>query len=98
VTTTVSITAAARLEVIEAIDWYNARAPRPGDSFEIEVNRQLGRISDNPLQFPVLVADIRRARLRRFPYSLYFQLRPKGVIVTACFHSRRDPRRWEGQN
>jgi plasmid stabilization system protein ParE len=98
VTTAVSITIAARPEIIEAIDWYNARTPGLGGSFEAEVDRQLGRISENPLQFPLVVENIRRARLRRFPYGLFFQLRPKGVLITACFHARRDPRRWADRN
>lgn len=41
--------------------------------------------------------EVRRARLRRFPYGLFFiwderETGDTGVI--ACFHARRDPRRW----
>ena len=66
---------AARLEAIEAQDWYEREAPGLGARFRTELDRQVERILANPLQFPLMLADIRRARLRRFPYGLYSSTR-----------------------
>ena len=41
-----------------------------------------------------MLADVRRARLRTFPYGLFFRVVDDGVFVIACFHSSRDPRVW----
>ena len=87
----------ARLEVLEARDWYEQRAERLGDAFVAELDRQVLRISDNAEQFPQLHADIRRARLRRFPYSLFFRVVDDECFVLACFHASRDPRKWSGR-
>ena len=38
--------------------------------------------------------DVRRALVRRFPYSILYVADPKATVVLACFHGRRDPRRW----
>ncbi|MBX9747062.1 MAG: type II toxin-antitoxin system RelE/ParE family toxin [Hyphomonadaceae bacterium] len=94
----VNFTPAAQAEVIEALDWYELRASGLGGAFRSEADRQIARIAENPLQFPAIVADVRRARLRRFPYSLFFRVEASEVFVIACFHASRDPRRWESRN
>ncbi|MBL8543458.1 MAG: type II toxin-antitoxin system RelE/ParE family toxin [Hyphomonadaceae bacterium] len=92
----VSFTPAAQSEVVEAFDWYEAHAAGLGAAFLNEVERQVARLAENPLQFPALLQDVRRARLRRFPYSLFFRMLENGqVFVIACFHASRDPRKWE---
>lgn len=80
--------------MIEAHDWYEARALGLGLAFQNEVGRQIGRILDTPEQFPIMLADIRRVRLRRFPYSLFFRAVGDDVFVIACFHAGRDPKIW----
>jgi plasmid stabilization system protein ParE len=97
VTVEVSFTPAARLEIIEAFDWYESRAAGLGVAFQAELGRQVERISENALQFPVMVQDVRRARLSRFPYSLFFRTIDERAFVLACFHASRNPREWEGR-
>jgi plasmid stabilization system protein ParE len=48
----------------------------------------------NPLAFPAIYADTRRAVVRRFPYVIYFRLLAGDIIITAVMHRRRHPRRW----
>jgi plasmid stabilization system protein ParE len=55
------------------------------------------RRTANPESFPVVLQDVRRARLHRFPYGLFFRVLPDALVVLACFHARRDPRRWQGR-
>lgn len=82
----------ARAEVIEAEDWYEGQANGLGDAFRIEVAHASTRIGESPLHFPVVLRDLRRARILRFPYALYFRVMPDGIYVMACFHARRDAR------
>lgn len=35
------------------------------------------------------------ARVRRFPYALFFVIRPDMLFVIACFHSSRNPALWQ---
>jgi plasmid stabilization system protein ParE len=84
----------ARLDVIEARDWYEQRSAGLGDALILEIDHQVDRIADNPMAFPVMLADMRRARLRRFPYALFFRVVEADCFVFACFHASRDPTRW----
>ncbi len=77
-----------------AAAWYAARGVWLRNRFVEEVDRVVSRIEENALQFPVVTgADVRRARLKRFPYALFFQLRDETAYVLACFHSSRNPKR-----
>jgi hypothetical protein len=88
---------AARVEVIEAREWYNKQVAGLGARFLDEVDHQAGRITANPFQFPIMLADVRRARLRRFPHGLFFRALDDAIYVLACFHPSRDPLIWQNR-
>jgi plasmid stabilization system protein ParE len=93
----VTFTSAARLEIIEAFDWYENESVGLGIRLQAEIDRQLLRIADHPQQFPKLLGDVRRARLQRFPYGLFFRELGGNVQVIAFFHFSRDPMVWRGR-
>jgi len=49
-----------------------------------------------PLRFPIVYATIHRALLRRYPFAVFFRIRPntQHVVVLAVFPQRGDPARW----
>ena len=90
----VIIRPAAAAEIDEAYLWYETQRTGLGEEFLAAVNRELERIGEMPELYAVLRRDTRRAMLTRFPYSLLYRLVGDEVIVVACFHGKRDPRRW----
>jgi plasmid stabilization system protein ParE len=88
-------TQAARAELIEAEDWYESEVPGLGRRFRLEVDAAVERMTANPLQFPAVFQNVRRALVRRFPYALFFAVEGDTLLVIACFHASRDPRRWQ---
>ena len=91
-------TQAARLELIEAQDWYEEKVIGLGRRFRGAIDDLVQRMTTSPRQFPVVHKNVRRALLRQFPYSLFFVLDDDGsLIVIACFHASRDPARWQGR-
>ena len=93
----VQFTQTARSELIDAQDWYEGEARGLGRRFRQAVDDAAERLSDNPLQFPVVYKNVRRALLRRFPYSLFYIIEDKAdtVLVIACFHASRHPSHWQ---
>jgi len=96
-TRSVVIMPAARLDMMDAHAWYERQAPGLGAQFLGELDVQIARIAATPEHFPEVLADVRRARLRRFPYGLFFRDEPEGLFVIACFHSSRDPMVWQSR-
>jgi plasmid stabilization system protein ParE len=85
----------AELDVSDAAAWYGSRRAGLGDEFLDELDSVLQRVIKSPLQFPKIKNDIRRALLRRFPYSVYFGVTGEVLELVAVLHQRRDPRTWE---
>ena len=92
---TVIFAPAARAELIEAQDWYEGEAPGLGRPFRQAIDVLAERMSANPRQFPVVFRNVRRALLRRYPYSLLFVIGDEALTVIACFHASRDPSHWQ---
>ncbi|MBV9644023.1 MAG: type II toxin-antitoxin system RelE/ParE family toxin [Verrucomicrobia bacterium] len=86
---------AARAELIEAQDWYEAQAPGLGQRFRAEIDTVVQRMADKPRQFPIVFKTLRRARAKKFPYAIFFLIESDSVLVIACFHASRDPRHWQ---
>lgn len=91
----VVFTQAARLELIEAQDWYENEAAGWGRRFREAMNALTGRMSANPRQFPIVFKNVRRALLCRFPYPLFFVVDGDTLLIIACFHASRDPAQWQ---
>jgi plasmid stabilization system protein ParE len=91
----VIFTQAAKAELIEAQDWYEGEATGLGRRFRQAIDALVERMSANPRQFPVVFKNVRRALLRRFPYSLFFVIEGETLLVIACFHASRDPLQWK---
>jgi toxin ParE1/3/4 len=91
----VLIRPAAAADLQDAFDWHERQRSGLGAAFREAVRNKLGDIAANPMQYQVVHRDTRRALLRRFPYGLYYRVYPGIVVVVACMHGRRNPRRWK---
>ncbi len=84
----------AQQELDEAISYYNGQVAGLGDAFLLEAVAAIERIRRFPEGWHPLAKDIRRCRLRRFPYGLIYQTDKTEVIIIAVAHSHRRPSYW----
>ena len=87
----------AQTDIREAARWYESREAGLGIRFVAEVRASLQHITNNPLLFPMVSEDVRRALLHRFPYSLYFINEPDYVAIIALLHQHRRPDLWQSR-
>ena len=88
---------AAREEFDDAFDWYEDERAGLGVAFDASVRETYARIIDRPRLFQVVLADIRRAPVRRFPYLIFYRVEPDQIVVLSVFHTSRDPRIWQSR-
>lgn len=88
------VRSAAEADLATAVEWYEQRSAGLGLEFLRAVDVTFARIARMPQAFPRLHEDIRRARMRRFPYGVFYIERPEAISVLAVLHAHRDPRRW----
>jgi plasmid stabilization system protein ParE len=85
----------AAADIDEAFLWYEGQRPGLGNEFLAAAQRLIDAVAQHPLRYPVIRRNTRRALLRRFPYAVYFRVYGEVVVVVACMHGRRSPRRWQ---
>ncbi len=82
-------------DLLEARAWYDNIRPGLGERFALAVEAVVDSLADHSLQFTVVYRNRRRAGVRRFPYGIFFEVQDTRIVVIACFHGRRNPRRWK---
>jgi len=81
----------ARLELLDAISFYEAQQAGLGLRFEAQVDATLRRIQSDPTIFRFVTATVQKARIHKFPHSVYFVALPDIIGVLAVYDGRRDP-------
>jgi toxin ParE1/3/4 len=87
----------AQAEFDGAAAWYESLKPGLGGNFVAEVQQVLDNIASQPDRYPVASGDVREAPVSRFPYCVYYRVKPDRVVVIAVFHLARDPSIWQGR-
>ncbi len=87
----------ADAELKEARAWYDDIRPDLGERFARAVAATVEAIAEHPSQFPAVYRGRRRAGVWRFPYGIFFEIQEQRIVVIACFHAKRDPRRWHSR-
>lgn len=90
----VRLRAEAESDIHDASVWYESQRLLLGHDFLDAVEASFARISENPLQFPILYRDTRRALLPRFPFGVFFRTEGQTIVVLAVMHASRNPVRW----
>ena len=85
----------AKADIREAARWYEEQRAGLAAQFLLSVEQAMGGLRATPKMHRIVVDDIRRKLLQRFPYFLYYQVEETRVVVLGLFHTRRDPQTWQ---
>ena len=83
---------AAAAEVTSAISWYAQPEINQTSAFVKDIQRTESHLQTHPELYKRVESDVRRAVLRRFPYSLFFLIEGDQVVVLAFMHQHQRPR------
>jgi plasmid stabilization system protein ParE len=87
----------AEHDMREARDWYEGRRNGFGNDFLSAVEVVFSRIREFPETYAPEYRGVRRARLRRFPYVVYYRLTSEKIEVLAILHGSRHSRTWRSR-
>ncbi len=87
----------AEEEITEAVLWYQNQSTGLGAEFLAEVNSTIQSVVENPQAFRRLRRrpEVRRALTVRFPYRIFFILRPDAIVIFCVLHGARHEREWK---
>jgi plasmid stabilization system protein ParE len=84
----------ADIEFHEALEWYALQKLGLDTEFMRCVDEAISRIIANPEMFPIALRNTRKAMVKRLPYTLYYQIGDKEIMILAVFHGKRSPSHW----
>ena len=87
--------AQAREELAESAQWYEDRKSGLGEEFLIEVESKLERIANRPQSHPVTYENVRQISLTRFPYLIYYLIKPPSIFILSVWHKKRNRDGWK---
>jgi len=82
-------------EAIEAARFYNRRVRGLGSEFLDSIDEAIEQIISDPMRFALIENDIRRCRVKRFPYCVYFRSVADTVRILVVKHHSRHPDYWK---
>ena len=86
---------AAAADIVNIRNWYDAQSPGLGNEFLDELGLCFARIEAKPKAYPIVQNDVRKSRLARFPYSVFYRIRGSEIRIVAVIHQSRDPQIWQ---
>jgi hypothetical protein len=84
----------ARLEVVEAFDWYELHESGLGERFQSALKEAENFIRRNPQLGSPHKYGTRKRPLKIFPYNLIYSDEPEAVVILAVAHFSRRPDYW----
>lgn len=84
----------ARLELHDAVGFYEAELEGLGEKFKDEVKAAVVRIAKYPKMWSVENGEIRKCLLHRFPYKLLYSIERDHILILVVAHQHREPDYW----
>jgi plasmid stabilization system protein ParE len=85
----------AEEDIRSARRWYEHQSPGLGHQFLRAVEASLARVERTPELYAAVDQATRRARVRRFPFAIYYEIETERIVIYAVWHYRRDPAEWQ---
>ncbi|MCF8370846.1 MAG: type II toxin-antitoxin system RelE/ParE family toxin [Bacteroidales bacterium] len=82
----------AELDLEESVEFYNLQKEGLGHEFAQVVSDIIERIKQNPFQFPNKYLELRKAKMKGFPFNVFFVEKENVGYILAVFHSSRNPK------
>jgi len=89
---------AAEAEHLESVAYFESKRPGLGASYLDEFEGIISNICNAPHRYPIETQpDIRRIRMKKFPFTILFRKTSDDIQVLAVTHHRRRPQYWPGR-
>jgi len=85
----------AAIDVLEAREYYERQRTGLGDQFAAALDEVVSLIAAQPGLFAVVLRTVRRTKLHRFPYIVYYRILAERIEVIGVLHGSRHPRAWQ---
>jgi plasmid stabilization system protein ParE len=85
---------AARLEALDAFNWYCERSLTAAERFQRELETAQTAIQNSPMEWAEYLKGTRRYLLKRYPYIVVYRVLEHRIEILAVAHARRELGYW----
>mgnify|MGYP001564736014 FL=1 len=86
----------AKLDIRQAIAWYENEKPGLGKKFNLSLLATFQQIQNSPFLYPKIFEDFRKARLPKpFPYKVIYWVHQDEAFIIAVAHDKQHPDFWK---
>ena len=83
-----------RLELDDAIQFYEIKEKGLGEKFKHAVKAGVSRICEYPYTWPREKGELQRYLLHKFPYKIIYSVEKNYIYILAIAHCHRRPDYW----
>jgi len=87
----------AEADLAKACTWFNKKRPGLGNEFLLDAESTFGRLEEMPTLGVAGYRAVRRCKLRRFQYVVYYRVQDRFVQIIGVVHGKRHPRIWRSR-
>ncbi|MCY2990381.1 MAG: type II toxin-antitoxin system RelE/ParE family toxin [Planctomycetota bacterium] len=87
----------AAVDIQVARDWYEGQRSGLGSQFLACLGDRLNQIQGSPQMYAQVLGRVRRCKIRRFPYLVFYREFEDRGEVLAMFHASRNPQLWQSR-
>lgn len=84
----------AKLELEDAVRFYEAQNSWLGKRFKDEVRKAALRIAEYPTAWSSENGEVRKCLLHKFPYKILYSIESDHIFIIAIAHQHRKPNYW----
>jgi len=88
---TIKLSSFAEQDLDDTLEFYNGQMEGLGFEFLHEAKLIFERVQENPCQFPIAHKKMRKAKINRFPFNIFFVDELLTSFIIGIFHSSRNP-------
>ncbi len=81
----------AKNDLVSAFEWYEKQRRGLGFEFLDCIEIALKEISNFPEMYQLCYSNFRRNVIRRFPFSVFYTIEDKEIIIHSVFDNRQNP-------
>jgi len=81
----------ARIEAIEAYNYYENKQEGLGERFFGNIEDTYTFIDENPESYQKVYKLFRAAKIKNFPYQIIYEIESNKIIIYSFFNTYRDP-------
>lgn len=87
----------AAADVSSARRWYENQQASLGKRFAHSLGETIARIQTMPRMYGLILESVHRAKVRKFPYLVFYRVLSDRIEVLAVLHASRHPDVWQAR-